>query len=81
MSTLTKRPDFAFYGIGPDTREADLVRYSGKTAYARSPAASRSTGAACSRPLPGIAAPPSGTATTTARTEASQGTKRRSTTR
>ena len=34
LSTLTKRPDFAFYGIGPDTREADLVRYSGKTAYA-----------------------------------------------
>jgi hypothetical protein len=32
--TLTKRPDFAFYGIGPDTREADLTRYAGKTAYA-----------------------------------------------
>ncbi len=31
---LTKRPDLAFYGIGPDTRESDLVRYSGKTAYA-----------------------------------------------
>ena len=30
---LTKRPDLAFYGIGPDTRESDLVRYSGKTAY------------------------------------------------
>jgi hypothetical protein len=34
LSTLTKRPDFAFYGIGPDTRESDLLRYSGKTAYA-----------------------------------------------
>jgi len=34
ISTLTKRPDFAFYGVGPDTREAELVRYSGKTAYA-----------------------------------------------
>jgi hypothetical protein len=33
-STLTKRPDFAFYGVGPDTRESQLVRYSGKTAYA-----------------------------------------------
>jgi hypothetical protein len=31
---LTKRPDYTFYGLGPDTREADLVRYSGKTAYA-----------------------------------------------
>jgi opacity protein-like surface antigen len=34
LSTLTKRPDFAFYGTGPDTRESDLLRYSGKTAYA-----------------------------------------------
>jgi len=34
ISTLTKRPDFAFYGVGPDTREAELVRYAGKTAYA-----------------------------------------------
>ena len=34
LSTLTKRPDFAFYGIGPDTRESDLVRYAGKTAFA-----------------------------------------------
>jgi hypothetical protein len=33
--TLTRRPDYAFYGIGPDTREGDLVRYSGDTAYAR----------------------------------------------
>lgn len=31
---LTKRPDLTFYGIGPDTRESDLVRYSAKTAYA-----------------------------------------------
>ena len=31
---LTKRPDYTFYGIGPDTRESDLVRYGGKTAYA-----------------------------------------------
>jgi hypothetical protein len=31
---LTKRPDLTFYGIGPDTRESELVRYSGKTAYA-----------------------------------------------
>jgi len=31
---LTKRPDFTFYGIGPDTPESNLVRYSGKTAYA-----------------------------------------------
>jgi hypothetical protein len=34
-STLTRRPDYAFYGLGPDTREEDLVRYSGDTAYAR----------------------------------------------
>jgi hypothetical protein len=26
-ATATHRPDFAFYGIGPDTREPDLVRY------------------------------------------------------
>jgi hypothetical protein len=31
---LTRRPDLTFYGIGPDTRESNLVRYSGKTAYA-----------------------------------------------
>jgi len=31
---LTKRPDFTFYGLGPDTRESDLVRYEGRTAYA-----------------------------------------------
>jgi hypothetical protein len=34
-STLTKRPDLAFYGIGPDTREENLVRYDAKTALAR----------------------------------------------
>jgi hypothetical protein len=26
--TATRRPDYAFYGLGPDTRESDLVRYS-----------------------------------------------------
>jgi hypothetical protein len=31
---LTKRPDFAFYGLGPDTDESALTRYAGKTAYA-----------------------------------------------
>jgi hypothetical protein len=31
---LTKRPDLTFYGIGPDTRESELVRYSARTAYA-----------------------------------------------
>jgi hypothetical protein len=30
-ATATRRPDYAFYGIGPDTREADLVRYSADT--------------------------------------------------
>ena len=30
---LSKRPDYTFYGIGPDTPESNLVRYSGKTAY------------------------------------------------
>ncbi len=29
-STATRRPDFAFYGIGPDTREPDLTRYTGR---------------------------------------------------
>jgi hypothetical protein len=33
--TATRRPDYTFYGIGPDTREQDLVRYSGDTVYAR----------------------------------------------
>jgi hypothetical protein len=27
--TATRRPDYAFYGIGPDTRETDLMRYAG----------------------------------------------------
>jgi len=31
MATATRRPDFAFYGIGPDTREDDLMRYTGKS--------------------------------------------------
>jgi hypothetical protein len=33
--TATRRPDYAFYGIGPDTRESDLVRYSADTVDAR----------------------------------------------
>jgi hypothetical protein len=33
--TLTRRPDYAFYGIGPDVRERSKVRYAGDTAYAR----------------------------------------------
>ena len=33
--TATRRPDYAFYGIGPDTRESDLVRYSADTIDAR----------------------------------------------
>jgi hypothetical protein len=31
---LVKRPDLAFYGLGPDTRESSLTRYSARTAYA-----------------------------------------------
>ncbi len=34
-STLTRRPDYAFYGVGPDVRETNKVRYSGETAFAR----------------------------------------------
>jgi hypothetical protein len=30
-ATATRRPDYAFYGIGPDTREQALTRYSGDT--------------------------------------------------
>jgi hypothetical protein len=33
--TLTRRPDYAFYGIGPDTRESALSRYSSDSADAR----------------------------------------------
>jgi hypothetical protein len=33
--TATRRPDYAFYGIGPDTRESALVRYSSDTIDAR----------------------------------------------
>lgn len=33
--SLLRRPDFAFYGIGPDTREAALSRYSADKAEAR----------------------------------------------
>jgi hypothetical protein len=34
-ATATRRPDYTFYGIGPDTREAELVRYSGDSFAAR----------------------------------------------
>jgi hypothetical protein len=34
-ATATRRPDYAFYGIGPDTRETSLTRYSGDTLQAR----------------------------------------------
>lgn len=30
-STATRRPDLAFYGLGPDTPETNLSRYTGKT--------------------------------------------------
>jgi hypothetical protein len=33
-ASATRRPDYAFYGIGPDSREADLVRFQGDTVYA-----------------------------------------------
>jgi hypothetical protein len=33
--TATRRPDHAFYGIGPDTRESALARYSAATVDAR----------------------------------------------
>lgn len=33
--TLTHRPDYAFYGIGPDTRESALSRYAADSADAR----------------------------------------------
>lgn len=33
--TATRRPDYAFYGIGPDTLESALVRYSADTVDAR----------------------------------------------
>lgn len=34
-STFTRRPDYAFYGIGPDAPESAKVRYQGDTAHAR----------------------------------------------
>jgi hypothetical protein len=34
-STATRRPDYAFYGIGPDTRGSSLTRYTGKLFDAR----------------------------------------------
>jgi hypothetical protein len=33
--TATRRPDYAFYGIGPDTRESALARYSADTVDTR----------------------------------------------
>jgi hypothetical protein len=33
--TSTTRPDYAFYGLGPDTRESDLMRYSSTSVDAR----------------------------------------------
>ncbi len=34
-ATATRRPDYTFYGIGPDARESAKVRYSGDTLDAR----------------------------------------------
>lgn len=34
-TTATRRPDYAFHGVGPDTREEDLVRYSADTVDSR----------------------------------------------
>lgn len=34
-ATATRRPDYAFYGLGPDTRESSLMRYTGKLFDAR----------------------------------------------
>jgi hypothetical protein len=34
-STATRRPDYAFYGIGPDTRESALTRYASDSIDAR----------------------------------------------
>ena len=34
-ATARRRPDFAFYGVGPDTRESSLSRYSSDTLDAR----------------------------------------------
>ncbi len=34
-ATATRRPDYAFYGIGPDTRESQLVRYQADTVDTR----------------------------------------------
>jgi hypothetical protein len=34
-ATATKRPDYAFYGIGPDTLQSALVRYAAKTVDVR----------------------------------------------
>lgn len=34
-ASATRRPDYAFYGIGPDARESSKVRYSGDTVSAR----------------------------------------------
>lgn len=34
-TTATHRPDYAFYGVGPDTRESALVRYQANTVDAR----------------------------------------------
>jgi hypothetical protein len=33
--TATRRPDYAFYGLGPDARESSKVRYAGDTVYGR----------------------------------------------
>jgi hypothetical protein len=33
--TLTRRPDYAFHGIGPDARESAKVRYAGDSAFLR----------------------------------------------
>lgn len=34
-ATATRRPDYAFYGVGPDTRESSLTRYGADTVYTR----------------------------------------------
>jgi len=34
-ATATRRPDYAFYGLGPDTRESSLTRYASDSVHAR----------------------------------------------
>jgi hypothetical protein len=80
-ATATRRPDYAFYGIGPDTREPDLMRYRGDSVDAHGEVRLGFWHSSSLRPRSAIAELPTATASTTKNCAAATTTSRRLTTR